>query len=279
MKRIIINSPAKINFGLNIINKRPDGYHNIETIFYPINLSDKITIEKSSSFIFNSNNELIKNENSNLIIKAIRKLEEFTKQEFVVNILLDKKIPVGAGMGGGSSNAASILISLNELFKLDLSYPKLSELALELGADVPFFLDPYPKFAQLKGEKLSKINFEIDFPVLIVWPGIHISTKWAYENVNPKNNSISLNDLLKEKIDDYSKMKELIVNDFEEIVFRTFPEIGEIKSELYYLGATFALMTGSGSSLFGIFPNFESAERAAKTFNHKYFTFIHYEKN
>lgn len=275
MNKIIINSFAKINFGLNVVSKRTDGYHNIETIFYPIKLCDIIVYEKSDKFSFTSNNKIIREDENNLIIKAKDFLEKRSKKTLSVHIELQKHIPIGAGLGGGSSNAASTLLSLNELFGLNITEQELKDIALQLGSDVPYFLDPKPKIAEGKGEILRKINFEINYPLLIVNPGIHVSTKWAYQNIKPKNTLRKLHEIIESGFDDFSKLKGIVKNDFEEIVFEEYPELNEIKSQLYFSGAMFALMTGSGSTLFGIYPDLPAAEKAEKMFKEKYYTFIH----
>jgi 4-diphosphocytidyl-2-C-methyl-D-erythritol kinase len=278
MDSIALKSPAKINFGLNVTSKRPDGYHNIETIFYPIQLHDEIIVKNSASFSFKCNIEALTPGEDNLIIKAVNLLKEYTSQDFQLDIVLKKNIPIGAGLGGGSSNAASILLALNELFQLKLSYEELFNIAIKIGSDVPFFLDPGPKFAEGKGDILRRINFKINYPLLIVNPGIHVSTPWAYSRIIPKNPKKNLTAIIETGFDDFSKLNGLIVNDFEDIVFKKFPETVRIKKELYRLGAYFSLMTGSGSTLFGIFPGLTKAREAEKKFSGKYFTFIHQEE-
>jgi 4-diphosphocytidyl-2-C-methyl-D-erythritol kinase len=275
MNKITLNSFAKINFGLNIVSKRPDGYHNIETIFHPLQLHDEIIIKKSNSFNFKSNNEAITSDN--IIIKAKKLLEKYVSQIFLVDIILQKNIPLGAGLGGGSSNAAAALLALNKLFNLNLPEKELSHLAVQLGSDVPFFLDPKPKYAQGKGEILEQINFKINNPVLIVNPGIHISTPWAYSKIFPQKPVNNLKTIIENRFNEFSTLKGKVTNDFEEIVFKRYPEIESIKDKLLKLGAEFSLMTGSGSTLFGIFPDLYKAKEAEKFFSEKYFTFIHFE--
>ncbi len=279
MNTFQVKTPAKINFGLNIIEKRSDGFHNIETIFYPVDLFDVLTFSASDKFIFDSDNEALNNEKDNLVTKAKTLLEEKCGRELKIEIHLKKNIPIGAGMGGGSSDAAATLKTLNQIFNLYLNHDELKVLALKLGSDVPFFLNPVPSFAESRGEKISAINFLINRPVLIVNPGIHISTKWAYENIKPQKPEFSLRELSNFSQTDFSFLQDKVVNDFEEKVFQSFPEIVNIKKELLNLGASFALMTGSGSTLFGIFPNKISAEEAKIKFNQQYFTYLHYEKN
>ncbi len=272
MKKLIVKSLSKINFGLNVINKRDDGYHNIETIFYPIELYDIITFEKSDKLSFNSNIKELQYDN-NLIIKAIKLIEDFIKDKINVSIFLEKNIPIGAGLGGGSSNASTTLKSINELYNLNLDNEILFELAIQLGSDVPFFLNPIPSFAKSRGEEIYPIKFEINKPILIVNPGINISTKWAYENINPNFPLFHLSVLNNIKIENYSELKDKVVNDFEEIVFQFYPEIKKIKDDLYQLNAEFSLMSGSGSSVFGIFPAQDYAKSAQQFFKKKYYFF------
>jgi 4-diphosphocytidyl-2-C-methyl-D-erythritol kinase len=275
MEYLEIKAPAKINFGLNIISKRDDGYHNIETIFYPlIDLYDVITFTKSDKFSFTSDNKKLEN-STNLIIKAKDILESEAKNNFNVEIELIKKIPVGAGLGGGSSDAAAALLSLNEMFNLKYETETLKKFSLQLGSDVPFFINPKPSFAEGRGEKINLINFEINQPILIVNPGIHISTKEAYRNITPKKPSFNLSNLFKIDFSNNELLK-YITNDFEDNVFKTHPKVKEIKDRLYLNGAKFALMSGSGSTVFGIFENIEAAKKAKDTFPTEYFTFISY---
>jgi 4-diphosphocytidyl-2-C-methyl-D-erythritol kinase len=273
MKKMIIKAPAKINFGLNVVEKRKDGYHNIETIFYPINLFDKLTFIKQDSFALFSNSNILKREKSNLIIKAKELLEKKSKQKLNCEVHLEKNIPIGAGMGGGSSDAAAALLTLNKLFELNFSIPDLYPLALSLGSDVPFFLNPQPSFAVSRGEILTPISLKINHPILIVNPKIHISTSWAYKKITPKVPMYSLSNL-DGVLTDTKAWKDLVNNDFEKPVFEEHPELKEIKENLYKMGALFALMTGSGSSFFAVFENTGLLEGAKKHFNAEgYFTF------
>jgi len=275
MEKLEIKTPCKINIGLKIVRKRSDGYHDIETVFYPINLFDTIIFEKSDSFSFDTNSTLIKTESSNSVITAVNKLEALTGNEFKVKIKLLKNIPIGAGLGGGSSDGAAALLGLNKLFNLGLTLNELEKAALDIGSDSPFFINPKPCFAESRGESLKPINFMIDYPILIVNPGIHVSTKWAYESIFLKssiNNSLNYQSLLSY---DWDEIRNKIVNDFEEIVFQKYVEIKAIKDELYNSGALLSLMTGSGSTVFGIFLDNSAVMHAENKFSEKYFTFIH----
>ena len=151
----------------------------------------------------------------------------------------------------------------------------LFNISVKLGSDVPFFLDPKPKFAEGKGEILNEIDFTISSPVLIINPGIHVSTPWAYSKIIPKKPVENLNSIIEKRVKSFSELKGIVTNDFEKVVFEKYREIRAVKNKLYKFGAEFALMTGSGSTLFGIFPDLEKAKKAEKKFSEKYFTFIH----
>ena len=273
MERLIIKAPAKINLGLNIISKRNDGFHNLETIFYPIeDLFDILTFEKASESSFSSNTELPIISDGNLIIEAKEKIEELTGKELRTKIKLDKVIPIGAGLGGGSSDAAKTLIALNELFELKIKPQRIRSLALELGSDVPFFLNPVTSFAESRGELLVPLKFNINFPILLVNPDIHISTKEAFENITPINehiNYLEISAFSKRKL---FKLSSMLKNDFEEYIFPKYPKIREIKTQLQEMGAFFSLLSGTGSTVYGIFEKLTDAEKAEDYFSDKYFT-------
>ena len=181
MKKIEVNSPAKINIGLNVIKKREDGYHDLETIFYPLLLSDILSFEKSNSTNLVTNSSEINALDSNLVTDAIKVMEDKLMKDLSVNVSLQKNIPVGAGLGGGSSNAAATLKAINQLFNLNLSYEILFSIALQLGSDVSYFLNPVPSYASSRGEMLTRIQLSLSYPILLVNPGIHVSTKWAFD--------------------------------------------------------------------------------------------------
>ena len=274
MESIKIKTPAKINLGLNITGKRSDGYHNIETIFYPVNLYDFISFEKSDALSLESNNSSLVKEDGNSIIKAVQILEKEVERNLSVKIFLEKNIPIGAGMGGGTSDGAAALIALNDLFDLRLGINRLRELALHIGSDAPYFINPVPSIATGRGEVLSEIDLNITSPILIINPGIHISTRWAYENLPANLPHKSINKDTDYRNISLHEMKNILTNDFEKVVFPAYPEIENIKNLLYELGAVFALMTGSGSTVFGVFEDVISAENARNNFPHKYFKFI-----
>ncbi len=248
-------SSSKINIGLNIINKRNDGYHDIETIFYPISfLKDAIEIiassESADSFIFTGINIDGKAED-NLCIKTIKLLRKHYSFPNIT-LYLYKNVPMGAGLGGGSANVACIINMVNEMFELDISEEKRRELASTLGSDCAFFVNPQPSFGEGRGEILSPINISLQgLRIVIVKPPIHVSTAMAYSSVTPMQQQTSLKDiLLNTKVENW---KNQIHNDFEHTVFKLFPEIEKIKNDLYAKGAIYSQMSGSGSAVFGIF--------------------------
>ena len=275
MDEFIVNSPAKINIGLNIIQKRDDGFHNLETIFYTLNLYDEIKFKKSDKFTFNSNDDNLNKEKTNLIIKAKELLEKELGKYFPVDIYLKKNIPIGAGLGGGSSNAASTLLSLAKLFDLEISKNQLKELAIKLGSDVSFFLNPVTSFAESRGENIYPVNLKINKYLLIVNPGIHISTKWAFSLITPKQPNISLKSLIDKPKIEIEDVLSFATNDFEEIVFKHFPEIKSIQEKMLYFGANYSMMTGTGSTVWAIFDDEEAVYQTELFFRCKnYFTII-----
>ena len=276
MNKIELNSVSKINIGLNILNRRDDGYHNLQTIFYPLLLADKIIFEKSDKTTFNSDSPELNNLKSNLVVDAKNLLEELVKSKLNVRIYIEKKIPIGGGLGGGSSDAASTLNALNTLFNLKLTYKKLLSLAIQLGSDIPFFLNPVPCLATSRGELMKQVQLSISYPILIINPGIHISTKWAFQQLKNKSSVNDLNKISSKSLITLDDVKKYATNDFEDIVFKHFPLLKEIKEKLYLFGAEFALMTGTGSTVYGIFTNLQKAGLAKEDFETKYFTFLNY---
>lgn len=252
---MVIFPRAKINLGLRVIEKRSDGYHNIETVFYPVGLSDALEIvvapEGSGGDILDVTGlPAGSGTDDNLVTRAVRLLREDHNFPFL-RIHLHKMIPPGAGLGGGSSDAASTIKALNRSFRLGLSNEKMKDYALTLGSDLPFFIDCQPSRASGRGEILSPApEYLKGLYILLANPGIHVSTAGAYENCSPSNikGSLDIADSLP-----LAEWKNHIFNDFEDYVFRTHPAIGEIKDMMYESGAIFSLMSGSGSTVYGIF--------------------------
>jgi 4-diphosphocytidyl-2-C-methyl-D-erythritol kinase len=242
---------AKINIGLSVLNKRCDGYHNIQSIFYPVlNYSDCIEITESEQFRFNRYGIQIDiADNDNLCVRAYYLL----KNEFnlpAVTISLIKRIPTGAGLGGGSSNASSTLLLLNELFSLNMDLKSLLFYAAKLGSDCPFFIQQQPAWITGRGDIMEKININLKGLYLtIVNPGFPISTKQAYGNITLQHKRVNFKSVITEPV---SLWKDHIWNDFETFAFRLFPELNDIKSSMYESGALFASMTGSGSSIYAL---------------------------
>lgn len=275
MEKLILKSNAKINLGLNIVSKREDGFHNLETIFYPINLFDEITFTKSNNFSFISSDKTLNKEQTNLIIRSKEELERYFRKDLLVEIVLKKNIPIGAGLGGGSSNAASTLLALIKLFNLQIETKQLQDIALKLGSDVPYFLNPVPSFAESRGEILSPISLRLDKYLLIVNPGIHISTKWAFNQITPKQPLTSLKSLINYSKIEIEDLMSFASNDFEKIVFDYFPEVKEIKEKMMQFDAVFSMMTGTGSTVWGMFDDEEAAYQTELYFKCKnYFTYI-----
>lgn len=248
-----VNVNAKINIGLSVIAKRKDGYHNIETIFYPVdNFSDLLVFEPSESdFEFSVESvENLGDDNNNLCVKAFRLLQ---KDYHIggVKIFLHKGIPSGAGLGGGSADAAFTLKSLNEIFKLNIPESKMEKYAIALGSDVPFFLHNRAMFASGRGEILNPIGLNLsNYHIEIVKPDVSVSTKEAYSGIVPQKPAFDLQNIMDLPI---SEWKKHVFNDFEKNVFEKNPVLKEIKSDFYDRGALYASMSGSGSAIFGIF--------------------------
>lgn len=244
---------AKINIGLQIVRKRPDGYHDLQTVFYPTDyFTDFLRISPSEQeIVFKMESvEDLGDADHNLCVKAFRLLQkDFGISN--VEIFLRKGIPSGAGLGGGSADAAFTLKMLRDIFQLPVDEEKMVDYALRLGSDVPFFLYNKPMYATGRGEVMTPIDLDLSpYRLKIVKPDIHISTKEAYAGVTPRESDIFLLEILKNSPKDW---KNLVVNDFEESLFKKIPALKTVKEELYREGALYASMSGSGSAFFGVF--------------------------
>jgi len=252
---MVIFPKAKINLGLVISGRRCDGYHDIETIFYPLHLSDALEMVTKAKGIKKdiltlSGLRLPGNKEENLVLRAVKKLRETYPVPYL-KIHLHKAIPSGAGLGGGSSDAGFLLSAINRLFGLECSRDELMKMAGELGSDCPFFLECKPSLAAGRGELLKPVEKVLDgYSVLLINPGINISTKEAYENCKPGNPGISPGVIINMPVQEW---KGLLVNDFEKTIFSKHPVIGSFKDKLYQTGAVYSSMSGSGSSVYGIF--------------------------
>jgi 4-diphosphocytidyl-2-C-methyl-D-erythritol kinase len=252
---MLVFPKAKINIGLSITGKRSDGYHNIETIFYPVSLCDALEIVVNTKgsdrdVLTLTGYDLPGSAEENLVIRSVRKLRESFSIPFL-KIHLHKSIPSGAGLGGGSSDAAFMLKTLDKLFGLSLSTDKLKSIASGMGSDCPFFIDCQPSFAYGRGEILVPVSSVLSgFYGVLLNPGISVSTKEAYDNCLPSVPGTSLNELINRPVTEW---KELVINDFEKTIFKRHPQIKMIRQALYDTGAVYSSMSGSGSVVYGIF--------------------------
>ncbi|RZS94756.1 4-(cytidine 5'-diphospho)-2-C-methyl-D-erythritol kinase [Cecembia calidifontis] len=242
---------AKINLGLHITAKRKDGYHDIETCMVPIPLFDALEMIEGKKDLFETSGlQIPGTEKDNLIIKALKLLRKDFNDLPPVHIHLHKNIPMGAGLGGGSADAAFALTLMNRLFDLHLEDWFLEDYAAQLGSDCPFFIENTPKIATGIGEILEPVAIDIKGDhILLIKPPVHVGTKEAYAGVKPQAPQHVLKDVLMDK----SQWKEKLINDFEANIFPQYPELAEIKAQLYEMGAYYAAMSGSGSTMFGLF--------------------------
>ena len=253
---------AKINLGLNVVERRPDGYHNLETVFYPVPITDSLEIQLMDDKFPSdvdcdlkvTNIQVEGDEQHNLVVKAYQLLKrDFPDRIKRVHSHLYKAIPTQAGMGGGSSDCAAMIRLLNELFELHLSNEQMINYAAQLGADCPFFILNRPVYAEGIGERMQTIDLELSgWYLAVVRPDIPVPTKEAFSLIKPAKPSICCKQIVEYPVNQW---RDLLVNDFEKSVFAIHPQIGEIKARLYELGAVYAAMSGSGSSVFGLFQN------------------------
>ncbi|MBC6401225.1 MAG: 4-(cytidine 5'-diphospho)-2-C-methyl-D-erythritol kinase [Ekhidna sp.] len=244
---------AKINLGLKIVSKREDRYHNIESCFYPVPWRDSLEVLKAPSFAFKSYGlEIPGDPNTNLCVRAYHLLQKnFDIPPVEIHLL--KQIPIGAGLGGGSADGAFTLKILNEYFVLELSNQALETYSLELGSDCPFFIRNQPVIAEGRGEIFSPVSLDLTGYYLAIYnPGIRIATKEAYAGVKPQPSEQSVKQIVSQPLEDW---KDLLGNDFEPSIFKNYPTIAQLKNEMYKAGAIYAAMTGSGSTVYGLFAN------------------------
>ena len=258
---------AKINLGLNIVERRPDGYHNIETVFYPISLADVLEIVPAPNGAHTSlacyGNMVDCPAEKNLVMKAYRLLQERYNLPPVA-MHLYKHIPDGAGLGGGSSDAAHALMMLNRLFSIGLDNSELAALAATLGADCAFFIYNRPMLATAIGDVMSPVDVTLKGKtLLLVKPPVGVDTRTAYSRVVPAPATVSLARTIAFPVEMWDGY---LNNDFEPSVFAALPQLWLIKSQLLDLGAQYAAMSGSGSTIFGVFDSDKLAEKAADTF-------------
>lgn len=246
---------AKINLGLNVVSKREDGYHNLETVFYPVRIFDEITIEEADGetgkcSLVIEGREIEGAPEKNLVVRAYNSVAQKYPLPGV-KITLNKQIPMQAGMGGGSADCAFTIRLLNEMFGLGMSVEEMQRMAAALGADCAFFITSEPSYAEGIGEALTPVDLNLsDYKMVIVKPPVAISTKEAFAHVSPARPKKNCREIVSQAIETW---RDELHNDFEDSIFPQHPELAEIKEKLYDLGAVYAAMSGSGSALFGIF--------------------------
>ncbi|HTB27011.1 MAG TPA: 4-(cytidine 5'-diphospho)-2-C-methyl-D-erythritol kinase [Puia sp.] len=260
---------AKINLGLSIIAKRPDGFHNLETVFYPIPLRDVLEIiPAQEDSLFQTGLQIPHGKDDNLVTAAYQMLKKKYPHITSLEIHLHKSIPLGAGLGGGSSDAAETLKLISHFFDLRIPGKEIDDYALKLGSDCPFFMQSSPCIARGRGEILEPISLDLSaYSILLVHPEIRIETAWAYSKIKPV---LPGNDLKESILQPVQNWLNTIRNDFELPVFEVYPTLRKIKEKLYMSGAIYAAMTGSGSTIFGIFkkseiPDSFEVENASQT--------------
>lgn len=259
---------CKINLGLHVVKKRRDGYHDLETIFYPLPFYDaleliphqpeqtegfvKIPLSGTAIYFAASGLEIPGDPEDNIVIRACRlMLQNRNVPPFQIHLY--KKIPTGAGLGGGSANGAFMLNLLNEVFQLNNSTKDLLTFANELGSDCPFFILNKPVLAKGRGEIMESMHVDLSgYSLLLIYPGIHIPTATAFSDIQPATPLESLTKVMESPVDEWKKR---LINDFEKNVFAHYPQLGNLKELLYQHGAAYVSMTGSGSSLYGLFPH------------------------
>lgn len=253
---MILFPNCKINLGLRILRKRSDGFHDLETIFYPVPLQDAVEIIQHShprtDIEFSASGLKVDgNLSDNICVKAYQVLKKDFPQLPAVKMHLHKTVPMGAGLGGGSADGAFTLLLLNKKFNLGLSEEALLAYALQLGSDCPFFVRNTPCYATGRGEVLESVTLDLSpYKFILVNPQIHINTGWAFSQITPSAERPSLKAIIGQPVEEW---KELLKNDFEEAVFAQHRSVKECKEALYEAGATYASMTGSGSTVFGLF--------------------------
>jgi len=268
--KMIFKAFAKINLGLRILERRSDGYHNIESVFCYLNWLDELSLLAADKFTFSCSDPSLPTGEDNLVVKAIRKVEQATHQPFHFSVHLTKNIPHGAGLGGGSSDAAGVirfaLMKWPELFTAD----QAQIIASELGSDINFFLSPESQIATDRGIVLRPINFQIPAWIVTVFPAVTVPTGWAYQQITPKSGYSETLDVLLSRLTDISDYSGSVVNDFDDPISSQKPEIQNIKDQLVTSGADYVSLSGSGSACFGLYKQKSQAESAFRMFRKNY---------
>ena len=267
-----IRAPAKINLRLRVVGKRADGYHLLDTIMLPVSLYDEIIINRGRKIgrrtgledrlTVTCDDPLVPQGRQNLAYKAASLVLNGRGINESVQIRIHKRIPIGAGLGGGSTDAAATLVGLNRLFRLGYTLKRLEKISSALGADVPFFVKGVPARARGIGERLTPLRGVPRLWLIILYPNFPVSTAWVYRNLPPKLTKAIVNTSINFSLGSPANLRKLLVNDLETVTMGRYPRIGLLKEELARQGAVGTLMSGSGSSVFGVFPSKRSAERA-----------------
>lgn len=272
MKKIVMDSYGKINLGLDVLYKREDGYHEINTIMQQISLKDTLTIEENKDdIILQCNKSDLPLDSTNLVYKAWEKLKEKTNIKRGIKITIDKQIPIAAGLAGGSSNAATVLKALNFLWELGLKEEQLMSIGVEIGADVPYCIMGGTAYAEGIGEKLTPLKAFKEKSILLVNPGIGVSTEYVYKNLKlEKSPRVNMKKIILDiEMDNIKSLGENIKNVMEEVVIKEHPIIKQIKKEMKEYGALGALMSGSGPTVFGLFDDKDKANYCKDKFIRK----------
>jgi 4-diphosphocytidyl-2-C-methyl-D-erythritol kinase len=268
MKTFRLESFAKVNLRLEILKKREDGYHEIRTVFQKISLHDTIhfSLKKGEGISLTTNQPGLPVGESNLVYKAAQSVLSCSDYRGGISIYIDKRIPLGAGLGGGSSNAATTLMALNRVMKTEFSQREMMSMGVQIGADVPFFFLEKGAIATGIGERLQEVELPSLWYVLI-YPNFEVSTHWAYRNsrLTKKNFRYKIQEFLTTP----EKISKMLMNDLEDVVSKEFPQIDLMKKVLFSAGALGSLMTGSGPTVFGIFSDKGGASRAYKKVKHQ----------
>lgn len=273
MKVMKLKSPAKINFRLDVLNKRRDGFHDLCMINSSINIYDEIecSLIEKGIVVEVENDENVPEGENNIVYQVAKEILAYSNKNIGVHIKIKKHIPSAAGMGGGSSNAAYVLMGLNEMLKINLSKDKLMKIGLRFGADVPFFIFQAPAVAKGVGEQLAKIKRMPKLPMVIITPNIKVPTKWVFDCL-ASNDNVPQNRNFDDIPDCFTTKKSVIKylnNDLETVTIGKYPVLNDLKNVLEKLGALATQMTGSGPTVFGIFPTLEKAQTAFDKLNNK----------
>ena len=263
-------SPAKINLFLRIVGKQPDGYHQLISLMCPVSLHDRITIQfQTKQMHITCTNPQVPENKNNLALKAAERFFKAISSDDCVCMAIEKNIPVGAGLGGGSSNAATVLLALNEFYQSPLPMEQLKKIALTLGADIPFFMEKSVSLVSGIGEQIHRVSIDSRYPLIIVYPGFSVSTAWAFKKFKFGLTIKKLNDIKIDLIARYKNNKAVnwvhdIHNDLESATFQKYPILADIKKQFMEIGAVQSVMSGSGSSIIGIFHDEKIRQNALK---------------